>query len=118
MFMLKPSHAMSVYFCICSSFVNKTWVLTTLDSEDFHYNINLKFKLKCPFNACIPIHFLVAGLQEATIAVTEKSVKEVMTLDDETFDKFYRHTEDIAKITSRVEINDDFDAIFGMELPR
>ncbi|XP_039517385.1 supervillin a isoform X6 [Pimephales promelas] len=60
----------------------------------------------------------VAGLQEATIAVTEKSVKEVMTLDDETFDKFYRHTEDIAKITSRVEINDDFDAIFGMELPR
>ncbi|XP_056111550.1 supervillin a isoform X11 [Rhinichthys klamathensis goyatoka] len=60
----------------------------------------------------------VAGLQEATIAVTEKSVKEVMTLDDETFDKFYRHTEDIAKITSRVEINDDFDAIFGVELPR
>ncbi|XP_077057049.1 supervillin a isoform X37 [Siphateles boraxobius] len=60
----------------------------------------------------------VAGLQEATIAVTEKSVKEVMTLDDETFDKFYRHTEDIAKITSRVEINDDFDAIFGAELPR
>ncbi|KAK7122669.1 hypothetical protein R3I94_019693 [Phoxinus phoxinus] len=60
----------------------------------------------------------VAGLQEATIAVTEKSVKEVMTLDDETFDKFYRHTEDIAKITSGVEINDDFDAIFGVELPR
>ncbi|XDV44494.1 hypothetical protein PO909_012765, partial [Leuciscus waleckii] len=60
----------------------------------------------------------VAGLQEATIAVTEKSVKKVMTLDDETFDKFYRHTEEIAKITSRVEINDDFDAIFGVELPR
>ncbi|XP_051771006.1 supervillin a isoform X12 [Ctenopharyngodon idella] len=60
----------------------------------------------------------VSGLQEATIAVTEKSVKEVMTLDDETFDKFYRHTEDIAKITSRVEINDDFDDIFGVELPR
>lgn len=60
----------------------------------------------------------VSGFQEATIAVTEKSVKEVMTLDDETFDKFYRHTEDMAKITSRVEINDDFDAIFGVELPR
>ncbi|XP_067225832.1 supervillin a isoform X12 [Chanodichthys erythropterus] len=60
----------------------------------------------------------VSGLQEATVAVTEKSVKEVMTLDDETFDKFYRHTEDIAKITSSVEINDDFDDIFGVELPR
>ncbi|XP_016338822.1 supervillin-like isoform X4 [Sinocyclocheilus anshuiensis] len=60
----------------------------------------------------------VSGLQEATIAVTEKSVKEVMTVDDEIFNKFYRHTEDMAKITSRVEINDDFDAIFGVQLPR
>uniref|UniRef100_A0A8C1XRS5 Supervillin a n=1 Tax=Cyprinus carpio TaxID=7962 RepID=A0A8C1XRS5_CYPCA len=60
----------------------------------------------------------VSGLQEATIAVTEKSVKEVMTVDDEIFDKFYRHTEDMAKITSTVEINDDFDAIFGGQLPR
>uniref|UniRef100_A0A8C1KIV5 Supervillin-like n=1 Tax=Cyprinus carpio TaxID=7962 RepID=A0A8C1KIV5_CYPCA len=60
----------------------------------------------------------VSGLQEATIAVTEKSVKEVMTVDDEIFDKFYRHTEDMAKITSSVEINDDFDAIFGGQLPR
>ncbi|XP_073683848.1 supervillin a isoform X10 [Garra rufa] len=60
----------------------------------------------------------VAGLQESTIAVTEKSVKEVMTVDDEIFDKFYRHTEDMAKITSRVEINDDFDDIFGVQLPR
>ncbi|KAK2876467.1 hypothetical protein Q8A67_020563 [Cirrhinus molitorella] len=60
----------------------------------------------------------VAGLQEATIAVTEKSVKEVMTVDDEIFDKFYRHTEDMAKITSMVEINDDFDDIFGVQLPR
>uniref|UniRef100_A0A672JVV9 Supervillin-like n=1 Tax=Sinocyclocheilus grahami TaxID=75366 RepID=A0A672JVV9_SINGR len=57
-------------------------------------------------------------LQEATIAVTEKSVKEVMTVDDEIFDKFYRHSEDMAKITSRVEINDDFDAIFGGQLSR
>uniref|UniRef100_A0A672JX70 Supervillin-like n=1 Tax=Sinocyclocheilus grahami TaxID=75366 RepID=A0A672JX70_SINGR len=60
----------------------------------------------------------VSGLQEATIAVTEKSVKEVMTVDDEIFDKFYRHSEDMAKITSRVEINDDFDAIFGGQLSR
>ncbi|XP_056626793.1 supervillin a isoform X4 [Triplophysa dalaica] len=60
----------------------------------------------------------VSGLQENTVAVTEKSVKEVMTLEDETFDKFYRHTEEMAKITSRVEINDDFDAIFGTQMPR
>ncbi|XP_073773438.1 supervillin a isoform X26 [Danio rerio] len=60
----------------------------------------------------------VPGLQEATIAVTEKSVKEVMTLDDEVFDKFYRHAEDMAKFTSRVEISDDFDDIFGVQLPR
>ncbi|XP_043109381.1 supervillin a isoform X21 [Puntigrus tetrazona] len=60
----------------------------------------------------------VSGLQESTIAVTEKSVKEVMTVDDEIFNKFYRHTEDMAKISSRVEINDDFDAIFGVQLPR
>ncbi|XP_073723052.1 supervillin a isoform X22 [Misgurnus anguillicaudatus] len=60
----------------------------------------------------------VLGLQESTIAVTEKSVKEVMTLEDETFDKFYRQAEDIAKISSRVEINDDFDTIFGKQQPR
>ncbi|XP_059388212.1 supervillin-like isoform X6 [Carassius carassius] len=60
----------------------------------------------------------VSGLQESTIAVTEKSVKEVMTVDDEIFNKFYRHTEDMAKITSGVEINEDFDAIFGVQLPR
>ncbi|XP_052426395.1 supervillin isoform X13 [Carassius gibelio] len=60
----------------------------------------------------------VLGLQESTIAVTEKSVKEVMTVDDEIFNKFYRHTEDMAKITSGVEINEDFDAIFGVQLPR
>ncbi|XP_051531036.1 supervillin-like [Myxocyprinus asiaticus] len=64
------------------------------------------------------LHSKVSGLQETTIAVTEKSVKEVMTLDDEIFDKFYRHTEDMAKITSSLEINDDFDAIFGKQLPR
>lgn len=61
---------------------------------------------------------LVSGLHQNTIAVTEKAVKEVMTLEDETFDKFYRHTEEMAKITSGLEINDDFDAIFGTQMPR
>ncbi|XP_051968239.1 supervillin-like isoform X2 [Xyrauchen texanus] len=64
------------------------------------------------------LHSKVSGLQDTTIAVTEKSVKEVMTLDDEIFDKFYRHTDDMAKTTSSLEINDDFDTIFGKQLPR
>ncbi|CAB1317093.1 unnamed protein product, partial [Coregonus sp. 'balchen'] len=33
----------------------------------------------------------VAGLQETTLTVTEKAVKEVMRMDDEIFSKFYRH---------------------------
>uniref|UniRef100_A0A673YU06 Supervillin a n=1 Tax=Salmo trutta TaxID=8032 RepID=A0A673YU06_SALTR len=33
----------------------------------------------------------VGGLQESTITVTKKTVKDVMNLDDEMFDKFYRH---------------------------
>ncbi|KAL1006750.1 hypothetical protein UPYG_G00076370, partial [Umbra pygmaea] len=53
------------------------------------------------------------GLQESTITVTEKRVKEVMNLDDETFDKFYRHITNIPLIiNSNVDI-DDFDDIFG-----
>lgn len=60
----------------------------------------------------------VGGLQESTLTVTEKTVKEVMTLDDECFDKFYRHTEELANITSQVEIDDDFDAIFGTQMPK
>lgn len=59
----------------------------------------------------------MGGLQESTLTVTEKCIKEVMTLDDESFDKFYRHTEELANITSRVEIDDDFDAIFGTQMP-
>ncbi|KAL7856825.1 hypothetical protein SRHO_G00157240 [Serrasalmus rhombeus] len=60
----------------------------------------------------------VDRLQETTLTVTEKKVKEVMTLDDECFDRFYRHTEELANITSKVEINDDFDAIFGPQIPK
>ncbi|XP_072523178.1 supervillin a isoform X3 [Salminus brasiliensis] len=58
------------------------------------------------------------GLQETTLTVTEKTVKEVMTLDDECFDKFYRHTEELANVTGKVEISDDFDAIFGAQMPK
>ncbi|KAF4084957.1 hypothetical protein AMELA_G00111900 [Ameiurus melas] len=60
----------------------------------------------------------VAGLPESTLTVTKKTVKEVMTLDDECFDKFYRHTDVLANITSKVEIDDDFDAIFGTQMPK
>ncbi|KAL7869372.1 hypothetical protein AOLI_G00133600 [Acnodon oligacanthus] len=60
----------------------------------------------------------VDSLQETTLTVTEKKVKEVMTVDDECFDRFYRHTEELANITSKVEISDDFDAIFGPQMPK
>ncbi|KAL6098147.1 svil [Pungitius sinensis] len=61
----------------------------------------------------------VSGLPESTIAVTQKKVKEVMTLEDETFSKFYRQVEELPNTTNRVEISlDDFDAIFGPQLPK
>ncbi|XP_070784604.1 supervillin a [Enoplosus armatus] len=60
----------------------------------------------------------VSGLPEATITVTEKKVKEVMTLEDETFSKFYRQVEELPATTSKVEIDDDFDAIFGPQVPK
>nr|XP_019943114.1 PREDICTED: supervillin isoform X5 [Paralichthys olivaceus] len=60
----------------------------------------------------------VSGLPEATISVTEKKVKEVMNLEDETFSKFYRHVEELPSITNKVEIDDDFDAIFGPQVPK
>ncbi|GLD54983.1 supervillin, partial [Lates japonicus] len=59
----------------------------------------------------------VSGLPAATITVTEKKVKEVMTLEDETFSKFYRHVEELPSITNKVEIDEDFDAIFGPQEP-
>uniref|UniRef100_UPI0037E81915 supervillin a isoform X9 n=1 Tax=Semicossyphus pulcher TaxID=241346 RepID=UPI0037E81915 len=60
----------------------------------------------------------VSGLPEATITVTEKKVKEVMTLEDETFSKFYRQVEELPVTTNKVEIDDDFDAIFGPQVPK
>ncbi|XP_078018665.1 supervillin a isoform X10 [Epinephelus lanceolatus] len=60
----------------------------------------------------------VCGLPEATITVTQKKVKEVMTLEDETFSKFYRQVEELPATTNKVEIDEDFDAIFGPQVPK
>ncbi|KAL4624638.1 supervillin-like [Arapaima gigas] len=60
----------------------------------------------------------VAGLQETTLTVTEKAVKEVMKLDDEIFSKFYRRVADFPRMGSRMEISGDFDAIFGAHTPK
>uniref|UniRef100_A0A673IBD0 Supervillin n=1 Tax=Sinocyclocheilus rhinocerous TaxID=307959 RepID=A0A673IBD0_9TELE len=57
----------------------------------------------------------VSGLQETTLTVTEKAVKEVMRLDDEIFSKFYCHMTDIPR--SRMHLDEDFDAIFGKQTP-
>uniref|UniRef100_A0A6Q2XZT4 HP domain-containing protein n=1 Tax=Esox lucius TaxID=8010 RepID=A0A6Q2XZT4_ESOLU len=59
------------------------------------------------------------GLQESTIKVTEERVKEVMNLDDETFDKFYRHIAQIPfSMNSSLDV-DDFDEIFGgIQMPK
>ncbi|XP_054893323.1 supervillin a isoform X13 [Poeciliopsis prolifica] len=64
------------------------------------------------------INSKVPGLPEATISVTEKKVKEVMTLEDEAFSKFYRHMDELPGSTNRVEIDDDFDAIFDPQVPK
>uniref|UniRef100_A0A8C8CGZ5 HP domain-containing protein n=1 Tax=Oncorhynchus tshawytscha TaxID=74940 RepID=A0A8C8CGZ5_ONCTS len=58
------------------------------------------------------------GLQETTLTVTEKAVKEVMRMDDEIFSKFYRHVADFPRMPSRIEIDEDFDAIFGTQAPK
>ncbi|KAJ8011552.1 hypothetical protein DPEC_G00059420 [Dallia pectoralis] len=60
----------------------------------------------------------VAGLQETTLTVTEKAVKEVMRMDDEIFSKFYRHVADFPRMPSRIELDQDFDAIFGTQAPK
>uniref|UniRef100_A0A671YCW5 Supervillin a n=1 Tax=Sparus aurata TaxID=8175 RepID=A0A671YCW5_SPAAU len=60
----------------------------------------------------------VSGLPEATITVTQKKVKEVMALEDETFFKFYRQVEELPITTSKMEIDNDFDAIFGPQMPK
>lgn len=62
--------------------------------------------------------FSVSGLPEETITVTQKKVKEVMTLEDETFFKFYRQVEELPITTNKMEIDNDFDAIFGPQMPK
>ncbi|XP_035994497.1 supervillin isoform X5 [Fundulus heteroclitus] len=63
------------------------------------------------------INSKVAGLQETTITVTEKAVKEVMKLDDEIFSKFYRRVAEFPRMPTRIEISEDFDSIFGSHGP-
>ncbi|XP_033964128.1 supervillin a isoform X15 [Pseudochaenichthys georgianus] len=58
------------------------------------------------------------ALPESTITVTQKKVKAVMSLEDETFSKFYRQVEEVPANTNKVEIYDDFDAIFGPQVPK
>ncbi|XP_029310174.1 supervillin-like isoform X3 [Cottoperca gobio] len=60
----------------------------------------------------------VADLQETTITVTEKAVKEVMKLDDEIFSKFYRRVAEFPRMPTRIEISEDFDSIFGTQGPK
>lgn len=62
--------------------------------------------------------FSVAGLQETTITVTEKAVKEVMKLDDEIFSKFYRRVAEFPRMPTRIDISEDFDSIFGSQAPK
>lgn len=64
------------------------------------------------------VFFLVAGLQETTITVTEKAVKEVMKLDDEIFSKFYRRVAEFPRMPTRIDISEDFDSIFGSQAPK
>ncbi|XP_054621260.1 supervillin a isoform X3 [Dunckerocampus dactyliophorus] len=58
------------------------------------------------------------ALPDATITVTEKKVKEVMALEDDIFSNFYRQVEELPSTTSKVPLVDDFDAIFGPQLPK
>ncbi|XP_041102929.1 supervillin-like isoform X3 [Polyodon spathula] len=62
----------------------------------------------------------VGGMQETMLTVTEKSVKEVMKLDDdEIFAKFYRPLEDFSQLPSDFDIaEDDFDVIFDPLTPK
>ncbi|XP_068942510.1 supervillin isoform X12 [Petaurus breviceps papuanus] len=60
----------------------------------------------------------VGGMQETILTVTGKTVKEVMKLDDyETFSKFYRSV-DSSMPLGRVELDEDFDAIFDPYAPK
>ena len=60
-----------------------------------------------------------SGLREATVTVTQQKVKEVMSLEDETFSRFYPRVADPpAPSGGGAEIYEDFDAIFDPLLPR
>lgn len=60
----------------------------------------------------------MAGLQETTLTVTDRAVKEVMKLDDEIFSKFYRRVAEFPRVPTRIEISEDFDSIFGCQGPK
>ncbi|XP_077413137.1 supervillin isoform X2 [Vanacampus margaritifer] len=59
------------------------------------------------------INSKVSELQESTLTVTDTAVKEVMKLDDEIFSNFYRRVAQFPNVPSRIELSEDFDAIFG-----
>ncbi|XP_069815097.1 supervillin isoform X3 [Dendropsophus ebraccatus] len=64
------------------------------------------------------LHNKVGGLQDTTLSVTSKSVKEVMKLDDdETFSRFYRPLEFQAS-PAPFFFDDDFDLLFSAEEPK
>ncbi|XP_063778129.1 supervillin isoform X19 [Pseudophryne corroboree] len=63
------------------------------------------------------LHNKVGGLQDTTLAVTSKSVKEVMKLDDETFSRFYRPLEFTASSVP-FDFDEDFDILFSSEEPK
>lgn len=90
---------------ICSS-------VSCVNSNDFILSHSFSSSLILSF--CVS----VTSLQETTLTVTEKAVKEVMRLDDEVFSRFYRHVTDIPRGMPRVPIDDDFDAIFGKHTPK
>nr|DBA25128.1 TPA: hypothetical protein GDO54_012695 [Pyxicephalus adspersus] len=64
------------------------------------------------------LHNRVGGLQDTTLSVTSKSVKEVMKLDDdETFNRFYRPLE-IPSSPVDFHFDDDFDILFSSDEPK
>ncbi|XP_075683610.1 supervillin isoform X7 [Rhinoderma darwinii] len=64
------------------------------------------------------LHNKVGGLQDTTLSVTSKSVKEVMKLDDdETFSSFYRPLE-LQASPAPFFFDEDFDLLFSAEEPK
>uniref|UniRef100_A0A8C6U7R0 Supervillin a n=1 Tax=Neogobius melanostomus TaxID=47308 RepID=A0A8C6U7R0_9GOBI len=54
---------------------------------------------------------------ESTVSVTQLKVKEVMSLEDETFSKFYRRVDELPSFNN-MELQQDFDHIFGAQQPK